>query len=96
MNTDKVVQRNTRAHECKHHLVVVFCFTRAGNDGLHRGTITYSIVIGRSLTLLCGDVALNELLKITTEYTILNSHSFCFYDTVNMRNSISDFLDLKL
>ena len=49
------------------------CFTRAGIDGRHRGTITYSIVIGRQLTLLCGGVALNELLKITTEYTILKS-----------------------
>ena len=39
---------------------------------------------------------MKDLLKITTEYTILNTDYFCIRATVNTRNSISDFLDLKL
>ena len=37
-------------------------------------------------------------LKIWVQFydTILNRHSFCIHATVNIRNSISDVLDLKL
>ena len=37
-------------------------------------------------------------LKIRVQFseTVLNRHSFCIHATVNIRNPISDFLDLKL